>query len=141
MARIAAAAKRDPEIRELALGIVAAERAKDFAGEAAAVFQWVQENIRYTRDIRGVETVTFPQKTLQYRAGDCDDMVTLLAALLEAIGFEVRFVAMGMQPGRFQHVFAEVKLAGEWVAMDPTEPVEFGWRPPVIASRMVQSVE
>lgn len=140
MADLASQAKRDPQIRELALDVVRYVRPKDYAGEAAAVFDWVRQNIHYRRDVRGVEVVTWPQKTLEYSAGDCDDMVTLLAALLEAIGQRVRFVAMGQRPGRFSHVFAEVLLAGEWVAMDPTEPVPFGWRPPQIAVQMVQEV-
>ena len=97
--------------------------------------------MRYVRDIRDVETVQIPIKTLEYRAGDCDDMVTLLAALLESIGYETRFVAMGTRPGHFQHVFLEAQLpSGEWMALDPTEPVRAGWRPPVIESRMVQAV-
>lgn len=141
MAQLATAAKRNPEIRELALDIVRYESPKDYAAEAAAIFEWVQSNIRYVRDVRGVETVQFPEKTLEYRAGDCDDMVTLLAAMLETVGCEVRFVAMGQTPAKYSHVFAEVKINGQWAAMDPTERVPFGWRPPDIARAMIQVVE
>lgn len=144
MARLAAAAKTDPHIRELALGIVRALPPQDYAGEARAVFQWVQRSIRYVRDVRGVETVQTPEKTLEYRQGDCDDMVTLLAALLESIGHEVRFVAMGTEPGRFSHVFAQVRLGGRWVSMDPIpiggELKPFGWQAPDIAEAMVEGI-
>lgn len=141
MADLASQAKADPLLREQALAIVAAVPAKDRVGEARAVFEWVQRRIRYVGDVRGVETVQIPRKTLEYEQGDCDDMATLLAALLESIGHEVRFVAMGTTPGRFSHVFSEVLLDGDWVAMDPTEPVAFGWRPPVIASTMIQEID
>ncbi len=129
------------QIRELAVELVGWIPPKHWRSEIEALFNFVRNKVRYTRDVRGVETVQTPVKTLEYRAGDCDDMVTLLAALLESIGFETRFVAMGIVPGHFQHVFLEAQLpSGEWMSLDPTEPVRAGWRPPVIESCMIQEV-
>jgi tetratricopeptide (TPR) repeat protein len=46
----------------------------------------------------------FPRQTLQYKAGDCDDLSILNAALLEAIGVETAFITV---PG---HIFIAFSL-------------------------------
>ncbi len=46
-----------------------------------------------------VDFLQFPVQTLVYKAGDCDDLSILLAALLEAVGTETAFVTV---PG---HIF------------------------------------
>ena len=142
MAQLVRQGRTDIRIRELAVQLVGWIPPKHWRHEVEALFNFVRNNIRYVRDIHQVETVATPVKTLEYSAGDCDDMVVLLSALLEAIGYETRFVAMGLQPGHFQHVFLEARLpSGEWMALDPTEPVKAGWRPPGIQSRMVQPID
>lgn len=124
--------KTHPRIRELALKLTRGISQKAYSEEARALFNFVQNSIRYTRDINGVETVQTPLKTLEYGAGDCDDKATLLAALLESIGFETRFHAMGFQPRDVSHVLLECNINGEWVALETTEPVAMGWLPPGI---------
>jgi Transglutaminase-like superfamily len=57
--------------------------------------------------------------------GDCDDISTLYAAFLKALGFQSRFVAIRV--GRatdFSHVYVEVSVPNGWIAVDPT--VEHG---------------
>ncbi|MCX7030850.1 MAG: tetratricopeptide repeat protein [Spirochaetes bacterium] len=46
----------------------------------------------------------FPRQTLQYRAGDCDDLSILNAALLEAVGVDTAFLTV---PG---HIFLAFSL-------------------------------
>jgi hypothetical protein len=46
-----------------------------------------------------VDYLQFPSQTLQYRAGDCDDLSILTCALLESIGIETAFITV---PG---HIF------------------------------------
>jgi len=46
----------------------------------------------------------FPQQTLMYKAGDCDDLSILYASLLEAIGIETAFITV---PG---HIFMALSL-------------------------------
>jgi len=142
MSRLATQAKTTVRIRELALCILGAVPGKDFRGEIDRIFVWVRDNIRYTRDVRGVETVQTPEKTLEYSQGDCDDQVTLLSALLETIGVETRFKAVGFQPGRYQHVYLEARdeTTGEWVGLDPTEQVPMGWAPPNPITEMIEVV-
>ncbi|PKL24160.1 MAG: hypothetical protein CVV47_10395 [Spirochaetae bacterium HGW-Spirochaetae-3] len=47
-----------------------------------------------------VDFLQFPNQTLAYRAGDCDDLTTLYCSLLEAVGISTAFITT---PG---HIFA-----------------------------------
>lgn len=129
MKRIALVYKKRLAIRQLAANLVNDLPPKAYAAEVERLFNYVKNNIRYTRDVYEVETLQTPDKTLEFGYGDCDDMVLLLATLLLAIGHPVRFVAMGMEPGRFSHVFLETKIGADWVALETTEPVGVGWEP------------
>ena len=123
--------RKNPEIRALAEKIIANVPEKDAVGEARAIFEWVRDNIRYTQDIRDVEMLKTPDAVVYSAQGDCDDKATLVATLLESIGYATRFIAIGMNtPGVFEHVYAQVKLGTRWVGMDTTERVPLGWEPP-----------
>lgn len=144
MARLASQAKTTELIRERALTIVGFVAEKNYRGEIDRLFTWVRDHIRYTRDVNGVETVQTPRKTLEYAQGDCDDQSTLLASLLESVGIQTRFKAVGFSPGQFQHVYLEARDDSQqpprWVALDPTERVPMGWEPPNPVSVMTQPV-
>lgn len=129
MARLIQRAKVLPIIRALAVSIVAGLPHKAYAEQAAAVTQWVQENIQFVRDVRGVETLTPPAYLLRTRAGDCDDQAMLAAALLEAIGLRARLVAGGRSPEQMVHVWAEVEIGRRWYACETTERWPMGRRP------------
>lgn len=57
--------------------------------------------------------------------GDCDDISTLHATLLTALGFQVRFVAIRSlrESIDFDHVYIEVNHNGEWIMYDITLPL------------------
>lgn len=57
-----------------------------------------------SQEINAVDTVQFPRQTLQYRAGDCDDLSSTYNALLEAVGVETAFITV---PG---HIYTAFKL-------------------------------
>ncbi len=99
--------------------------------------RFVRDRIRYVRDVRGVETLHTPLALLQLGQGDCDDKATLLACLLESIGHKTRFAAVGFEPGRLSHVLTEARIGARWCPMETTEPVDMGWYPPGVKSRMV----
>ena len=124
--------KAHPTVRFVAQELTADLPQKDFAGEVDALYYFVQNNIRYVRDVNGIETVQTPIKTLELRSGDCDDKSTLLAALLQSIGFDTRFHAMGFRRNTINHVLLEVQLDGQWIPLETTEPVMMGWSPPNI---------
>lgn len=129
-----------PEILDLARSVVATVPGKNYAAEAEALRNWVAQNIRYTQDVFEVETLQSPVVTLEVRQGDCDDQATLLAALLNAVGHEARFVAVGMgAPDEFEHVIVETKIGERWLPAETTEPVAFGqypWQPGEVRTRM-----
>lgn len=133
--------RKNSEIRALAESIIQYVPEKDFIGEIRAIFEWVRDNIRYTEDVRDVETLKTPDATVYSAQGDCDDKSTLVATLCESIGKKTRFVAIGMhEPGIFEHVYAQVKLGNCWISMDTTERQPLGWQPKNPIARMERHV-
>lgn len=116
---------------------------KDRRGEAMAIFRAMRRDVRYTSDVRGIDTYGHPRKTLETRAEDCDGFASLGCAGLMAIGIPCRLevVALkGPQPNEPAHIFiqAGVPRAGgdssspveEWMSLDATVPMPPGWRAP-----------
>lgn len=142
MEEIAREYSKHPTIIRLSRSIIHSCPVKDFTCEARQLFEWVRDNIRWTRDVYGVETLATPIRTLEMASGDCDDMSTLLASLYLAVGFPVRFVVVANNPKypkSFSHVFVEVDVTGEgdWVPADPSHPrAKFGWQVPTQYRRM-----
>jgi transglutaminase-like putative cysteine protease len=113
--------------------------AKDYFAEIKTLFEWVQSNIRYTRDIHRVELLHSARRMLQLRAGDCDDMTILLSAMLKAIGHPVRIVLVGFNPKRrmlFTHIYLEAFYKGWWIPLDATMQHAMGWSPPATNKRI-----
>ena len=142
MRRMARESVRSPrqEIRTLALSLIAVLPARKWSAEVEALHAYVRDEIRYVRDPVGIESVAVPEKTLQLRAGDCDDKSTLLAALLESIGHPARFVAVGFNGGHFSHVYVESKIGSEWVPLETIIYRPMGWSPPDATSRYILKV-
>lgn len=133
--------RRNPGIRYLTCGLVQGVAPKDFRGEVEAVFQYVQNDIRYVQDINEVETIQTPERTLLSECGDCDDKATLLASMLESIGHPCRFAAVGFECfGEYDHVLLQTKIGERWVALDPTEPDPMGWEPPGILCWLIRDI-
>lgn len=140
MSKIVNTYKKAKPIRELALKIVSKIPEKSWRGEVNAIFQFVKDNIRYVKDIRGVETLHSPIQLLSIKQGDCDDMSILSASLLEAIGHPTRFCAVGINGSGFIHVFAQTKIAGKWVTLECTKKdYPLGKTPTKITKLMVQN--
>ena len=134
MERFAKEAARTVEFWTLARQIIARVPDKNrsnssYVAEVAAVQQWVRNNIRYTRDVAGVETLARPIDTLAMRQGDCDDQSMVVAALLLAIGHPCRFVAVGRTLDTLQHVFTDTRVGDRWMAVETTENWQLGQRP------------
>jgi tetratricopeptide (TPR) repeat protein len=55
--------------------------------------------VEFSKDETLIDYLQFPRQTLGYKAGDCDDLSILFAALLESVGVETAFVTT---PG---HIF------------------------------------
>ena len=57
----------------------------------------------FSKDKFSVDFLQFPRQTLQYSAGDCDDLSILYSALLESVGIETAFITV---PGHIYMAFA-----------------------------------
>jgi transglutaminase-like putative cysteine protease len=130
MRRLVDQYKLDPEIRSLALSLIGGVREKDALGEIEACFYFVRDCIRYVMDIYDVETLHTPDRLLAIGQGDCDDKATLLASLLESIGYETAFKVVGYNGPDFQHVYLIASGHGVMIPLDPTEPEPAGWEAP-----------
>ena len=139
MSRMVRHFKKDMQIRSLAQSLVSeVPHHKNWTGQIKALHQWVRDNVQYIRDVRGVETLATPLKTLETMQGDCDDQSVLLASLLESIGHPTRFVAMKQTTfGPFVHVFTETKIGNKWYPLETTEKFAAG-RPMQYAGKMVE---
>lgn len=127
-------------MRALTASLVLNVTAKDYRAEVEKVFDFVRDNVRYTQDINDVETIQYPVNTLEFGYGDCDDMATLLASMLESIGHPCRFAAVGTVAGEFEHVLIQTLIGTSWVALDPTEDHPMGWAPPGIAGYLIRFI-
>jgi tetratricopeptide (TPR) repeat protein len=56
-----------------------------------------------SKDRTSIDYLQFPGQSLQFKAGDCDDLSILNAALLEALGIETAFITV---PGHIYMAFA-----------------------------------
>lgn len=126
MRRMAIDAQSEIKLRELAEEIIKGVHARDYVSEYAAILNWVRKNIRYVRDPVTIEQVQTPRATLESGTGDCDDMATLISAMVGHIGGRTRFSAGAFnrspsgQP-MLAHVWAEAfdPASGAWIALDP----------------------
>ena len=133
---------KDFRVRRRVVEILMAQKvhARDYLGEIKALFEWVQRNIRYTRDPHRVELLHSARRMLELRAGDCDDMTIVLGAMLQSIGHPVRIVVVGPNPKRpnlFTHVYPEVRFRGRWIAVDATVPHPMGWKPRAVVMKTI----
>jgi transglutaminase-like putative cysteine protease len=137
MARAASDGKKHLNVRIAALEITQPIQQRDFISEVKSLHAFVRDRIRYVRDVAGVETLQTPERTLALKAGDCDDKSILLAALLESIGHKTRFHAVGFAPGKFSHVYPEVRVRTSWLPLEVTEPWEPGRAPRAVEHMII----
>ena len=133
---------KDFYVRQKAIDILLEKniRPKDYLGEIRALFEWVQQNVRYTKDPFQVEVLHAARRMIELRAGDCDDMTILLSAMLRSIGHAVRIVITGpdpLRPDLFTHVYLEVQHKGQWIPLDPTMPYPMGWAPRALVKKVI----
>ena len=133
---------KDFLVRQTAIDILLQRgvKPKDYVGEIKSLFEWVQQNIRYTKDTVRVEVLHSAHRMLELRAGDCDDFSIVLGALLEAIGHPVRLVLTGpdpLKPLLFSHIYLDVYCKGRWIALDATMPYAMGWAPRALVKKVI----
>lgn len=130
MAILARQGKQSQQVRQKAIELTSGALQKDYGEEARRILEWVRDDIRYVRDIRGIETLHTADKLLEIQCGDCDDKSILLASMLESLGHRCRFVAVAFTPGQWVHVWVQDFIRGQWIDLEPTEPWAYGKRVP-----------
>jgi Transglutaminase-like superfamily len=130
-----------------AIDIVRNVAAHDELAEVQQVYSWVLANIRFTKDPVAKEVLRPPAEMLKLRAGDCDDISTLMAALLLSLGYPARLVTIAADPSaptEFSHVYVEAEVSpgsGQWLALDAARPgAQFGVEPPDYYRKRVWSL-
>jgi len=126
MIKFAHQGKQDLEVRQLTTQICAGVEKGDYASEILAIYNWVFANIRYIRDIHDVEFVQWPIRTIEAGAGDCDDMATLLAAMLMSVGNRCEFVLVSFDGIYPSHVYAQAVTPKGAVIVDPVASTQTG---------------
>lgn len=134
MAMLVDEAKKKLGIRNLASDIVYHIPERDYWAEVSEILYWVQTNIRFVNDINNVEFIQAPEYVVYSGSGDCDDMSTLTAALLESIGYQTAFVTIKADKSnktQYSHVYLVVFINDEMIPLDPSQNKPLGWEPPI----------
>lgn len=131
---------RNQYVREWAKKIVSRVEVNDKRAEAQAIYEFVRDNVRYTKDPLGYEYLQTPPTLLEdirlYQnnqgdrpIGDCDDMTTLSLTLLKSIGFPVAIKIVSFSDSKkFGHVYGLAKVGYEWICIDCVRPdQDMGW--------------
>jgi len=80
----------DDRIRSTAFRILQGVPEFNDMAEANALFTYVRDTIRYTRDPIGKDIFESPIYTLEKRSGDCDSTTVLLGSMMMAVGLPYR---------------------------------------------------
>jgi transglutaminase-like putative cysteine protease len=154
MVGVVLAYRANPTVRYSAQRLVQNCTSRDRLCQVQSVQAYVRDKINYLEDVRDTETIQTPDYTLDLNSGDCDDQSVLVASLLESIGFQTRFCAMGVRGNFFSHVSSQVKLGRGWCNVETIVPVlkepwhgysagtptPIGWFPPDVTCVMLKRV-
>lgn len=124
MRDLAEEGQTSPVVRHFALEAIAKVKPKDALSEIGALYHACCRDIHYVGDPIGAEFLQHPEVTVRTSAGDCDDMTILLATTLcmselLSVGYPVRLRIVGFDGNDFSHVFLEVSVEGQYIALDP----------------------
>jgi tetratricopeptide (TPR) repeat protein len=136
---------KDPVLLTFSKNVISAMRSSRVQGlnaqllTALAIYEATNlRGLSYVPDPRGgyaqtsgkpeVDFLQFPRQTLEYKAGDCDDLSVLTCALLESVGIETAFITV---PG---HILMAFRLE-----MEPEEARQAFSRPDELILRSGQS--
>lgn len=104
--------------------------ARDMRKLARAV-QLFAQRIKFFREYPEVNAA--PWVTADWGIGDCDDKSRLIAAILKSFRIPVRLIYVTFRKkGNAQavsHVYPEVQLDGQWLAMESVQPYPLGKSP------------
>lgn len=113
--------KNNPDIRLIVLSL----KGKSKFETARNIFDYINKNLRYVSDPDDIELVKSAKHTIlgNSKYGDCDDLSTALATLLESAGITTQFRTIAWKPGKslaFTHVYCIAWIDGQEVPLDPS---------------------
>jgi transglutaminase-like putative cysteine protease len=109
---------RDPAIQQTAQRTVRHQSTSHRIVEE--LFDFCRDRIRYVNHPFDLQVVQDAARTLDFESGDCVSKSVCLATLLACLDFLPRFVAQKFDATGYDHVYVEVWLDGQWIALDPT---------------------
>lgn len=121
-----------PEIIDFSRTLVLGCVPRDQRCEIQTIHDFVGHHARFVQDPINRETITTPLKFLDdietkgRTTGDCDELSTLEASLLAAIGIEPRF-RFGGEGREMYHVWVQAKLGNEWFDLEPSGYLDAGF--------------
>jgi len=134
MKRMVEEGRISPRIRQLVGKLVRNCPERDQECELRSIHDYIADQTRFLDDIRDLELFQQPEITLEFGAGDCDDLSILAASLLESAGFKTQLVAVGQED--YEHVYVRTQYpkppakAERTVAFDLSLPdKQFGFDP------------
>lgn len=126
MQRVVANSAQLPIVREVTVSIMNGLPNNAIREQVGRVIRFVRDRVTYIRDPEGSEYLVAPERLLQsylangYMAGDCDDHVMLLNAMLGSIGVSTKAVGVKFGgSGEFNHVISGIYLGGNLMLVDP----------------------
>lgn len=111
---------------------------RDEECEIQQVFTFVRGHLRYTGDVRDLDTFQTLQRTWSLGIADCDDYAGAYAAILTAGGYRCGVMILAEDTKTYTHVLAVVEIPRNGVtdanrkivALDGTVPEAYpGWLP------------
>ena len=97
---------------------------KNSMAELGAIYNFVDEALRYTRDPAGYDVFTPAERALELGVGDCDEQTQLSGILATNLGYPVIVRAVSFRNGKFSHVYPLMGVRKgaltTWVPLDVT---------------------
>lgn len=109
-----------PKVRILAQQITRGYNTNQ--GKARAIYNWIKQNIHYTRDADGLDIYTRPSMLIELGRGDCDDSAALFSSLAGIVGVPTKLKVITQDQKVWSHIYP-LSLNGKWLAYDAAAPV------------------
>ena len=91
-------------------------------GKARAIYNWIKQNIHYTRDQENLDIYTRPSMLIELGRGDCDDSAMLFSSLAGIVGIPIKLKIITQDKKVWSHVYP-LALNGKWLPYDAAAPV------------------
>lgn len=133
----------DPVIYELSRRILVAKNVKsyDAEGEVKALFLWVRDNIRYTNHVMCRDSFQTARRTIDLKAGDCDQATVVLSAMFLSVGIPTAMRIITTDRSKpFHHIYSLAGLPknnpSKWIPLDTiNKSARVGWEPDFVDHR------